>query len=313
MNKISSSLLISAIASLALLLSACGSDSSGDSGDGDSSSGSGTLSVNLTDAPIDEANKVLIHFTKVLIHGGDAADTEVTITDPLTGAAGRSIDLMNLQGDNSVVFFEQTLAAGTYSWMRLDLDLDVSKSYIELTDGSQHALDCTSCETSGFKLNNSFSVESEAIMAYTLDFDLRKSITVAGNKYKLRPTLRVIANAESGHLSGEVDGTLISNLGGVEGCAVYVYEGNDISPQDIYVPENESIPNDQNNPITTANVDPITFGYTVGFLVAGNYTVALTCDAEDDDVLAQDQTLFFYGEENVAIESGQTTIHSFAL
>jgi len=306
MNKLSSSALIVTIASLALLLSACGSDSSSDSNNG-------TLSISLTDAPLDEASKVVIHFTKVLVHGGDGIDTEVTITDPLTGAEGRSIDLMALQGNNSVVLFEQALAAGTYSWMRLDLDLDVSKSYIELTDGSQHALDCTSCETSGYKLNNSFSVENEVVMAYTLDFDLRKSITVAGNNYKLRPTLRMIATAESGHLSGEVDATLISELGGVEGCAVYVYEGDDISPHDIYVPENAAVPNDQNNPVATANVDAVTFEYTVGFLVAGNYTAALTCDAEEDDVLVQNQNLLFHGVENVVIESGQTTTHSFVL
>lgn len=57
------------LAAIPLFISGCGSDSS---------TGSGTLSVNLTDAPIDEANAVVIEFTGVSIKRKSGTATDDT-------------------------------------------------------------------------------------------------------------------------------------------------------------------------------------------------------------------------------------------
>ncbi|MFO7603970.1 MAG: DUF4382 domain-containing protein [Gammaproteobacteria bacterium] len=292
----------------ALIVSACGGGSSGSSS-GDVA-GSGVLSVGLTDAPVVNAENVVIYFTQVQLHGDDGTTTEIPVYDPLTGLPGRSIDLLQLQGDKSIVLFREELPAGNYSWLRLELDLEPQRSYIQI-NGQQHALRCTSCQNSGYKLNRSFKVETDAVMAYTVDFDLRKSITLSNNGYHLRPTLRVVQTAAAGHLSGVVDGTLISQLGGEAGCAVYVYEGHNVVANDIYLPEAQALPAGHHNPVASAAVAASSHDYTVGFLAAGNYTVALTCDAERDDVASQDSAVEFYGATNVTIAAGQITMHDF--
>ena len=284
-----------------MLLSACGNGND---------AGSGMLSISLTDTPVVDAEKVVIHFTGVQVHDEAGVTTEITATDPITHLPGRSIDLLQLQGDKSVVLFERALVAGNYSWIRLVVDFDPQKTFIQIA-GQQYRLRCTSCQNNGYKLNRSFKVENDAVMAYMVDFDLRKSITLSNNVYHLRPTLRMVKTAASGHLVGDVDSTLINSLGGELGCMVYVYDGHGAIPGDIFLPEGIAIPDDHNNPVATAIVEATTHAYTVGFLAAGNYTVALTCDGESDNILLQDSGVTFHGTANMTVEAGKTTSHSF--
>lgn len=286
---------------LTFLVSACGGGSS-------NNAGSGTLSIGLTDTPVADAEKVVIHFTRVQVHGGDGTTTDIEVIDPVTKLPGRSIDLMQLQGDKSTVLFDKELPAGNYSWMRLELDLN--KSYIVTSTGT-HQMLCTSCQNSGYKLNRSFKVDKDAVMAYMVDFDLHKSITLSNNGYHLRPTLRVVETAAAGHLSGDVDATLMTSLGGETGCKVYVYDGHDITPNDIYLPVDIVVPTGHYNPLATANVDATTHQYTVGYLAAGDYTVALTCDGEHDDISEKDADVVFHGAANITVVAGQMTTHPF--
>jgi hypothetical protein len=287
-------------------LVACGSGSD---------QGTGQLKVSLTDGPVEMAEAVVIHFTGVSVHGGNGEDKTIAVYDPVTGDPGRSINLLDYAGDKSVVLFDDELAAGNYSWMRLEMDFDPTKSYIQIS-GNQYALECTSCENNGLKLNRSFKVDTDAVLAFTLDFDLRSSITdpQSGEIYKLRPTIRVVDSEAAGSISGTVSETLLSSIGGQPGCAVYVYEGNDATPNDIYLPANGNAPDNYNNPITTATVklNQSTYEYTAGFLPAGGYTVALTCDAELDDASAMNSdTVTFTGNANVAVTAGQSATYDF--
>ena len=52
------------------------------------------------------------------------------------------------------------------------------------------------------------------------------------------------------------------------------------------------------------------YSYTVGFLPAGNYTVALTCQGRLDDPVTQ-ETIAFTGTTNISIESGRTQTVDF--
>jgi len=280
-------------------------------GGGGSDAGQGTIEVGITDAPIDNAEAVVIHFTAVTLHG-PGGNTVIDVTDPANGITGRSIDLLALQSGQWTGLFDDIVTAGQYSWIRLDMDF--SQSYIEI-NGRQYGLRCTSCENNGYKLNSSFTVERDAVLALMLDFDLRKSITDPSNsstEYTLRPTLRTIETEASGSISGSVDSTLIAELGGIEGCSVYVFDGLDATLDDVYIPFDMILPADtQNNPVSTAMVnDDGTYTYTVSFLPAGDYTAALTCDAEDD-MANMDDTLVFTEGANVTVVAGQSTSLDF--
>jgi hypothetical protein len=211
---------------------------------------------------------------------------------------------------------------GNYSWIRLEVDFDPLKTYIQI-DGNRYPLNCNSCANTGLKLNRSFDVTTDNTLSFTLDFDLGKSITEipttppAVRNFKLRPTVRIIETAAAGNISGTVDGTLISSIDVPDAggdCVVYVYEGSDATPNDIYVPDVGNPPNSWNNPIVTAPVElnVSTYEYTAAYLPEGEYTVSLTCDAENDDPLVMnDIDVNFTGTANATVTAGTTFTVNF--
>lgn len=280
-----------------VLVSGC---SGGDGG------GTGRLSLSITDAPVDDAAKVVVQFTGVEVkpQGGEAET--FTFDEP------RAIDLLALQGGDTAPLLEDVeLDAGRQEWIRLMVDAEddgTLDSYIELKDGSQHELYVPSGSQSGLKLVSGVTVPNGGAAAYTLDFDLRKSVHEpmnADDAYVLRPTLRIVQDDDAGILSGSVDASLIG-----EGCApaVYVYEGADAVPDDVAGAGVE--------PVTTANVvldsGSGEYRYAAAFLEAGDYTAAFTCGADDDDP-ATDDALTFSGAANVEIRAQQVTDHDFGV
>ena len=328
-------------ACMTVLLTACGGSDSDSS-----SSGTAPLTVAITDAPVDGASAVVITFTGVTVQADDGTRTTYSVEDPLTGEPGRSIDLLALGGGDQVVLLDDVpLEYGRYSWMRLEVDLSYpDKAYILFEDApdAPYELRCSSCAQSGLKLNRSFTVgevcetnesvepvdveldepcgTGEAGVAFTIDFDLRKSITdpQSGDYYKLRPTLRIVETELAGNFTGMVNTSLIPDaemidIGDSSGCSVYTFAGSDVEPEDISLDDAGHI-----NPVTTADVkwNGVEFIYTAAFLLAGEYTAALTCDAgndnpeEDEDDGSDsdpDNDVIFLDQKNVTVEFGATT------
>jgi len=293
---------------VATFIVSCGGDTS--------EKGSGTLSLSITDAPVRHADAVVIYFEKAIVNSSVDGRVDVDVIDPDTMVPGRSIDLLQLTGDRTVELLSETFSEGRINWIRLEVDFDPAKTYIEI-DGTRYPLRCVSCEKNGVKLVSSFEILPDMTNAYTLDFDLQKSITdpQSGIDYILRPTIRVVKSDLAGSIRGTVDSTLISSLGGEQGCSVYVYEGFDAVTDDIYMPEDMPVPETHNNPVMAATVElnPMNelYEYHAAFLSAGSYTVALTCDAENDDPLLDDDNVSFYGAANEVVISGQETSHNF--
>ena len=303
---------ILAAAGMMLLLFGCG----GGGGGGSASGSTGTLSIGITDAPVDDLYQVWVAFTKVIIQpAGSGGRIEVDVTDE---GNPKMIELKSLgSGQSEMLLNEYPLPEGDYSWMRLEID--PSQTYVIVNEGGdQLPLDCPSCTQSGLKLNRPFHVDAEGWVAFTIDFDLRKSITMANNGYKLRPTLRIVdAKIASSFLYGAV--TDPSNPAGPSGCVVYVYEG-DVVPDDICVPssdeQSQNCANAGTQPALEANVTLDTesggYEYRTGFIYPGFYTVALVCEADNPDV---DEDLTFYDvDNNVEVIAGpEGTRHDFTL
>jgi Domain of unknown function (DUF4382) len=288
-------------------------------GGGGSSSGSstGTLSINVTDAPVDSADKVLVQFTAVTVKpdigeaetislSGDSQSCRDLLDgiDPSPTPSGedtvRCIELKELQGTESANLLDGvTLTAGNYDWIRLDVEAgrDTMDSIIVLDDGRRESLYIPSGNESGLKLNSPYTILAGGNHSFVVDFDLRKSINDPQGfpDYRLRPSLRLIDLSESGNIVGTVDAALLTadgcsgdvNTG--SGFAVYVYEGGE---QTITGEEGST-----NAPLTSAslhlNSDTSEWEYTVGFVAPGEYSVVFTCQAADDSVEASDNDISF--------------------
>jgi len=315
-----------AAAGMALLLAGCGG------GGGGSSSTSGTagaLSIGITDAPVDDLYQVWVAFTRVIIQpAGGGNRIVVDVTDDLGNP--KMIELKSLgSGQSEMLLNEYPLPQGDYSWARLEID--PLQTYVIVNEGGQHLLlDCPSCspDQSGLKLNRPFHMDAEGWVAFTIDFDLRKSITLRQrNKpnpkdydYKLRPTLRILdTEIASSFLYGTVTDTRTepANPADPYGCAVYVYKG-DVEPDDICLTADVP-PQDCASPGARPELEADValnsgtglFEYRTGFIYPGLYTVALVCENDDP---ALDEDLGFNGVATVdAIAGANGTRHDFEL
>lgn len=230
---------------MALSLTACGGGDDGGGGGGDSATGSSGLALSITDAPVnsEDISGVVVRFTKVIVRPEEGDDIEHVVTNPMDPTLNyRDIELTQLSEGVRVLLGEFVLDPGNYQWVRLEVDL--AGTHVEETGGSEYPMDCPSCapEQSGLKLNRPFTIEEQGWVAWTIDFDLLKSLTMnpqyaktGKNKYRLRPTLRII---DTELASAFIYGTVTDNRSETfepspDACMVYVYEGAGVVPDDI--------------------------------------------------------------------------------
>lgn len=293
--------------SIALSLTACGGGGANGSGVGGVSSSTGSLSLSISDAPVDNADAVWVEFTGIELKRENSNSVNIDFAQP------KRINLLALTGSSSEFLLNgQTLSAGTYSWIRLKVNASESgdpadDSYIVIA-GTPRELRIPSGAQTGLKLNRPITIPEDGSASFTIDFDLRKSIHErSGGIYQLRPTLRLVDNSLDGTLSGRLNPTTISTrcLAG-DKAAVYVYEGANITPDDVNINGNDV------EPIATARVywESGNNNYTVAFLQAGTYTAAFTCDAGRDDPAAED-SLSFVAPASFTIVAGQTILLNF--
>lgn len=282
-------LLAAIIAFSSFLLTAC-----------DNGEGQGSVNIAITDAPVDGADAVWITFNAVTIKP-EQGDAQTYPIDP-----PQKINLMGLSGNNSTVLLNETIAAGRYSWIRLGIDDSDNSTYLINSTGN-HSLRIPSGNQTGLKLNRSFTVVADGVIAFTIDFDLRKSIHMTGTgSYMMRPTLRIVETTLAGSISGSIEPSLVT-----EGCYPGVYVFNEGDPVD----DMDGIA----DPVVALSIsmsDNGTYNYTAGFLPAGNYTVAYTCEANLDDapdgVNANDDDISFIQQANVTVSTGTNTELNFA-
>lgn len=271
-----------------------------DSGGGTSSS-SGRLNLAVTDAPVDGAISVIVAFSGVTIKPSDGSSMSFELEEPL------QIDLLQLQGSLSQGLLEgQEVPAGRYEWVRLDVEAQfdgIMDSYLEMQDGSQIELRVPSGSQSGLKLVNGFSVPAGGVADFTIDFDLRKSVTMPSGQQGaiLKPALRMVDNALIGGISGTISSDWIVSLcedPGVELGAVYLFEGADQTATDVQGLETD--------PLSSSLVMLLeeSYRYEFGFIEPGSYTLAYTCDAHLDDPEVLD-SLRFTPALNITLEPNE--------
>ncbi len=251
------------------------------------------LTLSLTDGAVDFAEQVNLEITGVELKS--TSDTH-SFTFP-----ARTINLLDLQGSQSTALFtDEVLPAGDYQWVRLMVE---SASIVLTANGGEIPLTIPSADQNGFKLVSGFTLPANASADFTLDLDVRKSITVTGSgdslNYKLRPTMRLMNNIAAGHIAGTVDGTLCN--AGTASMAVYTYDGFGAT-----VDQEGS----DNPPVASSLVNDA-LDFEIGFLVEGNYTIALACITTVDTAESIEEEVTFVGAQDATVIAKQTETYSF--
>jgi len=283
---------------ITLGLYSCGSGGT-DQSVGRSNSGTGIITIGVTDAAVDNATEVWIEFSGVTLKPATGSEINFTFNSV------KNIDLLSLQGALFTDLIDNELVeTGNYEWMRLHVNAELDglyDSYIKLDDGSIHELRIPSGSQTGLKINTSFEVIENQTLNMMIDFDLRKSIIKAGFKYQMKPVLRLVNVDNTGHITGSIDGTLLtacecSDKDPTTGNSVYLFTGHNVIPDDI---DNKSP-----EPISSALVilNPLSgeYEYALGYIPFGDYTLAFTCQADQDDPKKNDNIIFSF-IENVTV------------
>ena len=330
----------------AVMLAGCG----GSSGGGDSSSSdTGTASFSVTDAPTDEVSNVYVSFDRVDIKPEEGEIQTFELDEPkqidllsLQGENAEPLiqDIELAAGQyNWVRLFVQGGCGDDGCQVRNDSeDPESTDSFVVEDGGGEVGLFVPGDQPQSqnpndrfVQLASPFTITAGGNADFTIDVELRKALTKpeGRNHYLLRPALRLVDNSEVGTISGTVDAALVQDAGCSndvaadegkgEGNAVYLYTGFGASPGDVFVDENgeEQTRTDGNaHPLTLANVklnmDTSEYEYTIGFVPAGDYTVAFTCDALLDEPLTEDsESMVFDPQADVSVEAEQTTQHDF--
>ncbi len=302
------------VISSGLVLTGCGGDSSSDNEPA-------TFSLAVSDAPVDDANKVVLAFEDVVLIPFDP-DTDTPTGDSIImnvaeDGSLRQIDLMQYQGSNAeTIISEQTIAPGDYAMCLYAKDgrqlNDTTLSYVEKTDGSVKGLVVNSRGSCyGTKPDTSdqgrlkFSQKGEFVQihtghnSYVVEFDLRKGLAdpVGQDHMNMNSNAVSLINAsEAGHIGGEVtlaqyqaceadsaSWNAIQDVPAVH--AVYLYAGE----MDLSTMGDLGALAPYNTPVAVADVNQtedelgnITYDYEFGYIGPGTYSIGYTCTAYVD-------------------------------
>jgi hypothetical protein len=253
---------------------------------------------------VDGAEKVVVVFTGVELIPNSGNPVTITFPSPKT------IDLLNDSGTASAQLFSQPIPAGSYGQIRLMVvaDGNPGNSYMILSDGTMHGLQVPSGSETGLKLVSGFNVPNSGVVDYTIDFDLRHAITCPPGQDPaciLKPVERLVDSTTVGNIQGQVSNTLVPT-----GCTpgVYLYAGEVTTPEDM---NSMAAAGDPNQPM--ASKVPIAtsqppYYYQFTFLAPGNYTVAFTCEAAQDNPDQADPAVIFNPvKTGIVVTAGQTT------
>lgn len=176
----------------ALLAVGC-DDSNGSPTEPQPGAGTGTLSIEMTDAPIDDVAELWVYVSGLNVK--PAGGPLVRLRPPEMQAG--LYDLLDLQDGVSVILFDSAVPADDYEFIEIELDQSQSFLIETAAPGVEVPLQIASGKA---KLNGGpFGVRPDGTTTVVFDFDAAKSLKRKGNgDYLLKPFLQITRTTESG-------------------------------------------------------------------------------------------------------------------
>lgn len=268
----------------------------------ESTDDTGTKTTNvdfaLSGSAVEDLSEVVISIDSVILQNKTGEQVVIdefyNSNEPDLPLAQIQIDLLDYQGSSyKTIIQDFQLQVGLYQELKLEVvDSDISYSYVTESSGAIKPIKATS-----FALNlEGFSVDTSGLQNFIIEFDFRQSLVYnpITDTYMLKPRgVRVIDKARSVNIFGTVDLNYYHSL---EPCSeksdirigniLYLYQGNFLDPSlltdqlDLEWRSNQIT--NQSTPYTSASLSNLG-QYLFSFLPAGEYTVAFSCLAENDN------------------------------
>ena len=212
-----------------------------------------------------------------------------------------SFDLLDsVDGNPLRMFTDEELPDDQYTGVRLLFDTDDEGAQVVTLNGGVFPI----VYADGQYADVNFEVDENdsSNESLVLTIDLRQSLTFDDdeNEYTLTPVLRSVRTEDAGQISGTVTISCPGSSSLVTGGAVYLFRGEDVTPDDVDRTGVEPF-------ATTAVTNPVggTGGYTLRFIPEGDYTVAATCRGNEEDPADNDE-LDFRGADSVQLDEAES-------
>jgi hypothetical protein len=260
--------------------------------------GTVTVDMGTTAAANPAIAQVLVDLEGIELSGSDGTET-LQFDEPIRMNLAEFVD-----GNLFRLFTDEQLPDGRYTGVRLlfEEDEEDDDDVVTVIDGREFAL--TVAATGPSDVAFTVDEDDSSREAIVLTLDLRQSLSFDDNldEFTLTPLVRGVRLEDTGQIAGVVRANCPAGSSLVQGGSVYVFSGRDITPDDRDAGGVEPY-------LTTrvvVDVGNTIPAYTLRYVPEGDYTIALTCDGDEEDA-ATDDDLRFQEITNVSVRAEETT------
>lgn len=267
-----------------------------------------TVTVDLvTDPPAEALLEVSVGIEGLDFETSDGAVETLRLDEV------QQVNLLDLQGGNSLRIADgESLPEGRYRGVRLRLD--DTEARVVRADGGELVLRLGAVEDFApleFTLDDNDSDDTALTLALDLRLSLRDSDEADDeNDLTLQPRARAVLDNQAAAVEGLVPTGRVESSACTQdvdpgvgvGVAVYLFDGQDVEPDDA----------DENAPEPLATTEVVNgaagWSYRLDWLTAGDYTLALACGAQaenpedDEDSGDEDVELNFVEQQNIQLD-----------
>lgn len=257
----------------------------------------GRLTLSITDGPTDDINVkgVNLVFLNVEMRRNGEWKSLKSFDQPI------GVNLLEYTGGSSLLLIDQYVDPGEISAFRFTLNvanpnesvIRSPQSNITYANGSSKPLYLADTDNHQVVIEEQLGIETTGITDITLDFDVRKSISLNGeNQFVMNPFVRVLETKSTGHIAA-----LVSNATGRVVAFAYkkgTFNGNESTPTDGI---------SYRNAISSCSVKGGKFG--LGFLEPGEYDlffVSLGEAGQYQDILGSFRSVTVHSGEQKSVE-----------
>jgi hypothetical protein len=255
------------------------------------------ITVDLTDGPTDGAQEVVLDIDSITL----LTDSNDTVTLALDTPG--PVDLLAFRnGETYRLVQDERIDADRF--VGIALDFASSGSFVRLANGTQVTINPPLTRTYADIDLTVSDVDDEELV---IDLNTRFSLVDTGSgSFDLEPAVRALRPVEGGTATGLVSAAFVEGTACAQGrpfgtgVAVYAFSGTGVTLND-YVGQTNLIAADDVEPELASGA----YRYELHFLPAGSYTLALTCEADEDDP-ATDDALTFPSSATVTVPADGT-------